>query len=313
MYILKLQNHILLLTLLCGTAFAKAQGSGSNIPEKNTAPVSAAATKVAAAAEITPPPPPAQPPLYVGEMRKYHIPQMLVYTEQGSTRGTALRNAEQSHGFYPIGWSNDHRFAYLIDYAAAAKQDTHHVEFVIQNVVFNEVAYSWRGQYPLEMLDLQKEGNAAIAVRNENVNILWQNRYGSIRRKLSDFHIRQPKDFNWMVGTSFKHGDDNYTINADITAEGEIKGTIPRARITMQCSKGSRFLYVRNNTDEKPLKVVVHGTMISPYEARGVVISEIFFEGDSPETPRRQLRLTGFDLVNNFENEAEKMKKSDKE
>ena len=298
---IKSLNILIPILLLYANTAVYAQGSGSNIPEQRPAPISTAGVKAAEAADIAQPSPPAKEPLYVGDIRAYRMPELLSYTEQTRTRGTASRKAEESHGFYPIGWSRDNRFAYLIDYAASAKQDTHHVELVIQNVVFNDVAHSWRSLYPLEMLDINKEGDEALAVRNENMRLLWANRYNLIRRKLAAYNIRQAQTFNWLEGKSFKRGDDNYKIEGDITSEGEVKGTLPRARLTMTCSKGKRWLYIRNNTDEKPTKIVIHGTMISPYEERGVVITEIFFEGDSPEAPRRQLRLTGFDLVNNFE------------
>jgi hypothetical protein len=289
------------LTLLLLQTVAFAQGSGSNIPERRTEPVSSVGKKAVIAAETALPTPPTQKPLYVGEIKQYTMPELLAYTEQTRTRGTASRKAEESHGFYPIGWSREGRFAYLIDYAAPMQQDTHHVEFVVQNVIFNDVAYSWRTLYPLEMLDKNKEGDEALAVRNENMQLLWTNRYSQIRRKLSEYNIRQPKSFNWLEGKSFKHANEEYKIACDITSEGEVKGTLPRARLTMTCSKGKRFLFVRNNTGEKPTKVVVHGSMISPTESRAVVICEIFFEGDAVDAPRRQLRLMGFDLVNNFE------------
>ena len=64
-------------------------------------------------------------------------------------------------------------------------------------------------------------------------------------------------------------------------------------------------MFIKNNTDETIQTIDIHGTLLSPYEQRGVVLVEIIFKGDSEKEPKRQLRLVGFDLINNFEKPKE--------
>jgi hypothetical protein len=240
-------------------------------------------------------------PMYIGELRPYKMPELLTYSGKvgnSNIKGLAKLHKERQHGFYPIGWSRDDRFAFLIDYATHPAQDTHYIELVIQNVLYNDVVYSWRGSYITpDSLDEEPAKNKAI--HNDHIVSTWKRYYTALRRKLNEFNIKQPATFNWLIGNSFSYNSDSYKIETEL-ATHPITGD-PAAKITLSCSKGSRFMFVKNNTVEDIEKIDVHGTLISPYEERGVVLIELTFKGDSEKEPKRQLRLVGFDLINNFE------------
>lgn len=245
--------------------------------------------------------------MYIGELRQYKMPELLTYSGKlgnSNIKGIAKPHKERQHGFYPIGWSRDDRFAFLVDYALHPVQDTHHVELVVQNVVFNDVVYSWRGNYITPDTLLEEPivtDKSQDAIANDHVQAVWQRHYTHLRRKLNDLNIKQPANFNWLTGDSFKYESERYKLVSALDKHPVAGGVA--AKITLSCSKGSRFLFIKNNTDEAIDKVEIHGTLISPYEARGVVLVELIFKGDTEKEPKRQLRLVGFDLVHNFEKE----------
>lgn len=236
----------------------------------------------------------AQQPLYVGEMQHYRLPKLLAYNNPKNIEGTATadKNASQN-GFYPIGFSRDYRFAYLIDYAATVGCDTHHVELVVQNLVFNEVVWSWRGHY------YGVPSAQTKPVKNDHLAALWDGRYTKIRRSLSEYHIHQPEDSEllWLAGGNFKRKEQLFTLKSGV----ETSKKQPAAKITMSCAKGSRVLYIKNNTEYELDKVQIHGSFISEYDERAAVLVELIFKGDTVLQPKRQLRMVGFDLINNFE------------
>ena len=164
--------------------------------------------------------------------------------------------------FYPIGWSKDGHFAYIIEPADEAA-GLYFFKFRIQNMISDKIVYEWE-------LDPDEE------VETGNVKQMWKD-YGTVfAEKLNKYGIIQQKNFK-LEGTEFTKNDKKFKVvienemetNSDFGFE-----VVKSTQISIKSPElGEKQIY---NYTEKEFNLcvgkIIQGVLISPFENRVAVM-----------------------------------------
>ncbi len=218
------------------------------------------------------------------DKQEYQIPLELVYNK----KGTDILYDK----IYPIGWSKNGLFAYIIE-PADEGSGLYWFEIVILDIVNNKVAWSWK---PKET----SEGN---------VGEIWKKNYALFKKSLSESQIIQTKTFALKSGkTSYKGNDYEVILEAktendpdfgfDVIKEVEIKFASPEL--------GEKEIYNQKSDDYSLiLGAYVPGYLLSPFDDRVVVIYQrerVGYEGPPNVV---FFDLIGSDLIRGFKKEKD--------
>lgn len=124
------------------------------------------------------------------EQQSYGIPLELSYNNQ---KGELLYDK-----FYPIGWSQDGKFAYIIEQADEGS-GYYWFEIIVTDIVNNKIVWSWK---PAE----SEEGN---------LKSTWEGNYNLFAKNLNNSEIVQNTNFD-LKPTNTKYKGNNYSINIDL-------------------------------------------------------------------------------------------------
>jgi hypothetical protein len=225
---------------------------------------------------------------FVGDMRSYKMPKEMVYTTPETTKQVGNKKKKDFFDkFYPIGWSTNGRFAYLVVYANPDPTAPVEVELFIKNMLHQENVWTWRGSFA----STDEEGKPLDI---NPLEFIWDERYSHIRKKLDAYDIVQTFIWTHKVGCNFVYRGDTY----ETTTTRKNMGGAQTFDIKISCSLGSRILRYSND-DETLSAVNVLGCIQSPFEERAALIIEEIFVTETGQSIHG-ITLLGCDLMRNY-------------
>lgn len=186
------------------------------------------------------------------KIQDYKIPDELKYSIQGEN---FLYDK-----FFPIGWSKDGKFAYIVEPTDEAS-GLYFFELVIKNMISDKVEWSWKPKKNTE------EGN---------LETIWTKNYEIFKKKLNDYGIIQQTDHNYVKG-NFTYDNKNYSITLKShTKLNQDYGfdVIVGTDIFIESPElGKKQVYEFKEDDYSMiLGEIITGQIISPYEGRIAII-----------------------------------------
>lgn len=210
----------------------------------------------------------------------YSCPAELKYSQQSDEYITEK--------FYPIGWSKDGLFAYIIEPADEASGQ-YFFEFVIRNMISDKVVFSWKPEDELE------EGN---------IKQMWKDYNVTFSQKLNQYKIIQ-QEKPQLLGTEFSYKDNKFkvTIENKMVTDPDygfevVKGTTIYIKSP---ELGTKNIYSYTEKEQVLcIGKIVQGVLLSPFEDRVAVLvktEKCGYEG--PPNVIEQF-LVGANLVESF-------------
>lgn len=172
------------------------------------------------------------------------------------------RNLTES--FYPIGWSKDGKFAYIVEPADIAC-DCYFANLIIKDLKTDTVL--WNFDY--ESGTFNEKDNTP-----KSLPAFWRFNERLFSKKLREYKIRQTTDFAFESFPIIYKGDE---LTATLSVERD-QGDEPRfvSAIGLRMSskrKGSKIVYENKDlTDSDVLDVRLLGYLKSPFEQRVALI-----------------------------------------
>ncbi len=198
---------------------------------------------------------PNQDPVPIEDVKeRYFAPAELKYCQQS--------DEYLFDKFYPIGWSKDGHFAYILEPADEAA-GLYFFKFRIQNMISDKIVYEWE-------LDPDEE------VETGNVKQMWKDYETVFVEKLNKYGIIQQKNFT-IEGTEFTKNDKKFKVvieNEMATNEDFGFEVVKSTQINLKSPDlGEKQIY---NYTEKEFNLcvgkIIQGVLISPYENRVAVM-----------------------------------------
>ncbi|MBR4215251.1 MAG: hypothetical protein IKR94_08015 [Bacteroidales bacterium] len=164
--------------------------------------------------------------------------------------------------FYPIGWSKDGHFAYIIEPADEAA-GLYFFKFRIQNMISDKIVYEWE-------LDPEEE------VESGSVKQMWKDYETVFAEKLNKYGIIQQKNFK-LEGTEFTKNDKKFkvVIENEMETNNDFGFEVVKStQISIKSPElGEKQIY---NYTEKEFNLcvgkIIQGVLISPFENRVAVM-----------------------------------------
>ena len=190
--------------------------------------------------------------------------------------------------FYPIGWSKNGLFAYIVEPADEAA-GLYYFKFVIKNMISDKEVYSWKPEEELE---------------KGNIRQMWKDYATTFTCKLNEYKIIQQKDMK-LLGTEFSYKDNKFKVTLENKMEPNedfgfevVKGT----NIYIKSPQfGTKQIYsYTENEFNLCIGKIVQGVLVSPFEDRVAVLvktEKCGYEG--PPNVIEQI-LVGANLVESF-------------
>ena len=196
-----------------------------------------------------------QDPVPIEEVKeRYSAPSELKYCQQS--------DEYLFDKFYPIGWSKDGHFAYIVEPADEAS-GLYFFKFIIQNMISDKVVYQWE-------LDPDEE------VESGSVKQMWKDYETVFVEKLNKYGIIQQKNFK-LEGSEFTKNDKKFKVvieNEMATNEDFGFEVVKNTQINLKSPElGEKQIY---NYTEKEFNLcvgkIIQGVLISPHENRVAVM-----------------------------------------
>jgi hypothetical protein len=220
------------------------------------------------------------------EKQEYEIPEELIYHKKGQD---FLYDK-----LFPIGWSKNGKFAYIIEPADEAS-GLYWFEFVILDIVNNKVDYTWK---PKET----EEGS---------VGKLWKENYELFRKNLRSSQIMQMKDFTLLEGkTSYKSSEYEILLDAKTENDPDFGFDVIKEVEIIITSKelGEKKILNQKNTDYSlVLGAYIQGYLLSPFDDRIVVVYQKERAGYEGPPNVVFFDLIGTDLTRGFKKGKESL------
>jgi len=216
--------------------------------------------------------------------QEYTVPTELVYNKKGKD---FLYDK-----LYPIGWSKNGMFAYIIE-PADEGSGLYWFEIVILDIVNNKIAWSW------------KPGEIAQG----SVDKIWKENYDLFKKNLRESEIIQQKTFALKTGkTSYKGNDYEYVLDSKTATDPDFGfDVIKEVTINIESPElGKKQIYHQKNEEYSlVLGAYVPGYILSPFDDRVVVIYQK--ERNGYEGPPNVVffELIGSDLIRGFKKEKD--------
>ncbi|MBN2755735.1 MAG: hypothetical protein JXR51_01075 [Bacteroidales bacterium] len=185
------------------------------------------------------------------EQQNYEIPKELVYNKQ---KGDFLYDK-----FYPIGWSREGKFAYIIENADEGS-GYYWFEIIVKDIVNSKIVWSWK---PEE----SEEGD---------LKSTWESNYKLFAEKLNNSEIIQIKQFELKpTKSTFKGNDYKFKIETATVADQDYGFEVIK-EITINISSpelGNKEIYnIKNESGSMTLGAILSGYLQSPDDDRIIVI-----------------------------------------
>lgn len=192
--------------------------------------------------------------------------------------------------FYPIGWSQNGKFAYIVE-PADEGSGFYWFEIVILDIVNNKLVWSWKPKESAQG-DLQST---------------WKENYDLFRNQLALNEIVQQKSFELLpTKTSYKDNDFELVLEAKNVSDPDFGfDVIKEIDIRILSAQLGRKLVVNQKEDEysSVIGAIIPGFLLSPFDDRIVVICKkdrIGYEGPPNVV---YFELFGSDLARGFKKE----------
>ena len=190
--------------------------------------------------------------------------------------------------FYPIGWSKDGNFAYIIEPADEALGN-YMMGLVIMSTISNEVLWDWYTQ-PEVTEDLYREE-------------VWQKNYKKIKEQLNKYKIIQRRDMK-LVEPYFNYKDKDYVVwletkkikDHDMGVELVGSSTL----YIKSPDLGQKKIIEKKYEDSMILNQQISGCIISPYEDRIAVVVKSERMGYEGPPNILEFQIFGTNLTTSF-------------
>lgn len=161
---------------------------------------------------------------------------------------------------YPIGWSKNGNFAYLIE-PADEGLGNYMVGIVIMSLVSNEVLWDWYTD-PVVDEDLFRED-------------IWQKHYKDFKEKLNKYGIIQQRNIK-ISDSYFTYKDKDFILKleSDKTTDQDLGiNVVTKSKLFIKSPKlGEKLVSDKKYEASMILGQYISGCIISPYENRVAII-----------------------------------------
>ncbi len=215
--------------------------------------------------------------------KAYTIPKELSYTKE--------REGFVYDKFYPIGWSDDGKFAYIVE-PSSGSSGLYFFEIKIVDIVNNKQVWSWKPE-------VEEEGN---------LNSMWNSNKELFTQHLNEYKIVQFSDLE-LKPTEFSHKGNDYQILMDTKMETDsdygidfIKGI----SLSMKSPQIGNKIFFEQRIDPRDyvLSAFVPGLLISPHNDRVVVICQKESIGAAGPPNMVYFEIIGSNLSTGFSKES---------
>lgn len=195
-----------------------------------------------------------------------------------------------SDKFYPIGWSEDGKFAYIIEPVDEAT-GYYFINIAIQDMNSDKIV--WNFKYTTE-----------DAVEGKDLAETWKEKYDLIKEKLNEHKIVQAKKIK-LGPSDFENNSDTFSIavNSEKEVKEELHGMqiIKNFAVTISSSAlGSKKIFSENDENSMLVDAKIEGQIKSPYQNKVAVVltkEQVGYEGP-PNTV--SINLVGANLESGF-------------
>ena len=190
--------------------------------------------------------------------------------------------------FYPIGWSKDGKFAYVIEPADEAA-GLYFFKLIVQNMISDKEVYRWEPEEDPE---------------KGSVKQMWKDNQMTFATNLNQHKIIPQNDIK-LLGTEFSTEDGKFKVTIENTMDTDPDFGFEVVKSTNIYIKspelGTKKIYSYTEKDyNQCLGRIVQGVIKSPYEKRVAVLVKEELRGyEGPPNVVREF-LVGADLERNF-------------
>lgn len=192
--------------------------------------------------------------------------------------------------FYPIGWSKDGKFAYVIEPVDEAT-GFYFITIAIQDLNSDNVL--WKFEYTVK-----------DEIEGKDLEATWKEKYAEIKAKLNEFKIEQQKDFQ-LGSTEFSVENNKFNLKVETNkTESEYfpgMEVLEKFAVKLSASTlGSKEIFSEKEENGVLIDALVVGQFKSPYENRIAVLvstEQIGYEGPPNVIT---FKLVGANLDNGF-------------
>jgi hypothetical protein len=190
--------------------------------------------------------------------------------------------------FYPIGWSKDGNFAYVIEPADEAA-GLYFFKLKVQNMISDKDVYSWEPDEDPETGSIKQ---------------MWKDNQMTFAAKLNELKIIPQNDIK-LLGTEFSTEEGKFKVTIENTMETDPDfgfEVVKSTNIYIKSAElGTKRIYSYTEKDyNQCLGRIVQGVIKSPYEKRiAVLVKEELRGYEGPPNVVREF-LVGADLERNF-------------
>ncbi len=213
------------------------------------------------------------------EAGDYKIPAELVYNDKSDDF--------LIDKLYPIGWSKDGKFAYIVE-PADEGSGFYLFELIVFDMVNNKTIWSWK-------IDETEEGD---------LETTWKENYEHFKESLNKYELVQQDDFKIEKGkTSFKGNEYQIVLDTKTKTEPDFGfDVIKELKISIESPEiGLKEIYNHKENDFSMLVgAFVPGYMLSPNSGRIVVICQMERWGYEGPPNVVFFELIGSDLLRGF-------------
>ncbi|MCB9235463.1 MAG: hypothetical protein H6581_27655 [Bacteroidia bacterium] len=258
---MKLQKHLFFGLMLLQLAFWGCQGGSSG----NNGGTDKDTTDTPTALEN---PVESRKPVPAFAKQEYPLPQEVNFYGKVQSTDYGGENFFLPSKFYPIGWSSDHKFAWVREPADEAC-GCYFFEIVIQDLGSNEILWQWKYNS-----DQGEEGGGNVG---ENLGAVWKNKYADFEKVLNEHQIRAGGDFSLMQGNQFDWEGKEYQWRLEMerkALENNYFNAITSATLWLEAKGQSAQKVWKYEGSEffMNLDMEVAGTLLSPYEPLAAVV-----------------------------------------
>ncbi len=209
----------------------------------------------------------------------YKIPNELIYNDKSDDFLVSK--------LYPIGWSNDGKFAYIVE-PADEGSGFYLFELIVFDLVNNKITWSWK-------LDETEEGN---------IETTWKANYENFKENLNKYEITQLANFELKKGkTTFKGNEYQITLDTKTMTQPDFGfDVIKELKISIESPEiGTKEIYAHKE-DEFSMLVgaFVPGYLLSPSSERIAVVCQMERWGYEGPPNVVFFELIGSDLLRGF-------------
>ncbi len=162
---------------------------------------------------------------------------------------------------YPIGWSNDNKFAYIIEPADEAT-GFYFIQIAIQDLNNDKVLWSF--SYDTEDM-----------IENKDLKATWNEQLELIKTKLNEHKIVQEKNFV-LEKLKFEANSNKFEVKVDAKKEVSVDfapmEVINKFSVKIASSLGQKQIFSQKEDDSRMLDAKVLGLYKSPYENKVAVL-----------------------------------------